>query len=83
MLAGMICNANRNVLLRIFAPGLYISNLAVSVLVIVQAALLMGTVYYGESALLGRIHYGYILLFGFAALAGAFYIIRATFRNSE
>jgi len=79
MLAGAICKANRNLLLRIFAPGLYISNIVVSVLVVVQAAVLMGTVYYGEPALIGRIHYGYILLFGFAALAGAFYIIKATF----
>jgi Zn-dependent protease with chaperone function len=79
MLAGAVCKANRNLLLRIFAPGLYISNIVVSVLVVVQAAVLMGTVYYGEPALLGRIHYGYILLFGFAALAGAFYIIKATF----
>src|SRR5262249_4367151 len=79
MLAGAVCKANRNLLLRIFAPGLYISNVAVSVLVVVQGAVLVGTVYYGEPALLGRIHYGYILLFGFAALAGAFYIIKATF----
>ncbi len=79
MLAGAVCKANRNLLLRIFAPGLYICNLVVSVLVIVQGVVLMGTIYYGEPALLGRIHYGYILLFGFAALAGAFYIIRAMF----
>jgi Zn-dependent protease with chaperone function len=79
MLAGAVCKANRNLLLRIFAPGLYISNIVVSVLVVVQAAVLMGTVYYGEPALLGGIHYGYILLFGFGALVGAVYIITATF----
>jgi len=77
MLAGAVCKANRNLLLCIFAPGLYICNLVVSVLVILQGVVLMGTIYYGEPALLGRIHYGYILLFGFAALAGAFYIVRA------
>ena len=71
MLAGAVCKANRNLLLRIFAPGLYISNIVVSLLVIAQGAVLIGTVYYGEPALLGRIHYGYILLFGFAAFAGS------------
>jgi Zn-dependent protease with chaperone function len=79
MLAGAVCKTNRNLLLHIFAPGLYISNLVVSVLVLVQGTVLTGTIYYGEPALLGRIHYIYILLFGFSALAGAFYIIRATF----
>jgi hypothetical protein len=58
MLASAVCKANRNLLLRIFAPGLYICNLVVSVLVIVQGVVLMGTIYYGEPALLGRIHYG-------------------------
>ena len=79
LLAGAICKFNRNLLLGIFAPGLYLSNFVVSALVIVQGVVLMGTVYYGESALLGRIHYGYILLFGLSALAGAFYIIKAMF----
>lgn len=79
MLAGAVCKANRTLLLLIFAPGIYISNIVVSVLVIAQGAVLIGTVYYGEPALLGRIHYGYILLFGFAALAGAFYIIKSMF----
>jgi Zn-dependent protease with chaperone function len=79
ILAGILCKANRSLLLRIFAPGLYLSNLVVSALVLVEGAVLMGTIYYGEPALLGRIHYGYMLLFGFAALAGAFSIIRAMF----
>ncbi len=79
MLAGAVSKANRNLLLGIFAPGLYISNVVVAVLVVVQGVVLMGTIYYGEPALIGRVHYGYILLFGFAALAGAFYIIKGTF----
>jgi hypothetical protein len=79
LLAGAISKANRNLLLRIFAPGLYISNVVVSLLVVVQGVVLMGTIYYGEPALIGRVHYGYILLFGFAALVGAFYIIKGTF----
>jgi Zn-dependent protease with chaperone function len=79
MFAGAVCKANRNLLIAVFAPGLYISNFVVSALVIVQGIVLMGTVYYGESTFLGRIHYGYIILFGFGALAGAFYIIQAMF----
>jgi hypothetical protein len=46
MLAGAVCKANRNLLLRIFTPSLYISNLAVSALVIVQGVVLMGTTSY-------------------------------------
>lgn len=79
MLAGWVCKANRNLLLSIFAPGLYVTNLVVSAVVVMQGIVLMGTVYYGESAFTNRVHYGYIILFGFAALAGAFYIIKGTF----
>ena len=79
MLAGAVCKANRKLLLAIFGPGLYISKIAISVLVIVQGIVLVGTIYYGEPALTGEIHIIPILGIGIASLTGAFYIISATF----
>jgi Zn-dependent protease with chaperone function len=78
-LAGAVCRVNRKLLLLTFTPGLYISNLAVAVAVILQGVILMATVWYGESALIGRVHVKFLLFVAIGAAFGAFSIIKASF----
>jgi Zn-dependent protease with chaperone function len=78
-LAGSFAKNNRNLLLLVFKPGLYVTALVLVGLVLVHAALAIGVIYYGESALLGRVHIGIIGAIGIGAAFGAFAIVRHTF----
>lgn len=78
-LAGTGAKTNRTLLLVIFRPGLYVTALVLVGLVLVHAALAIGIIYYGESALFNRVHVGLIGLIGLGAALGAFGIMRHTF----
>lgn len=79
LIAGAVCKVSRKLLLAIFAPGLYISSIAISVIVVAQGFVLVGTLYYIEAAIIGRVHYFLLLLLAFAAILGAVTIIGETF----
>jgi len=78
-LAGAVAKNNRNLLLLVFKPGLYVTALVLVALVLVHAAVAIGAIYYGESALVGRVHIGIIVAIGIGAAVGAFAIVRHTF----
>lgn len=78
-LAGIVAKTNRTLLLVVFRPGLYVTALALVGLVLVHAALAIGIIYYGESALVNRVHVGLIAAIGIGAALGAFAIMRHTF----
>lgn len=69
-LAGVLARNNRNLLVALFTPGLYLTAVVLIGLILVHAAVAMGAIYYGESALIGRIHVGIIAAIGLGALAG-------------
>ena len=84
MLAGLVSKAKRHVLLRVFRPGLVISNIVVAVLLILQAVLLSGAYLYGvNNAQMDGNFYFYASFFGLAALAGVFFTIKPLFETAR
>jgi hypothetical protein len=80
MLAGLVCKANRRLLLRVFRPGLFISNLVVSVLLLLQAVVLSGTYLYAvNDGKRDDNFYFYVSLFGVIALTGVFFTVKPLF----
>lgn len=77
--AGAAARGNRSLLLYLFRPGLYLTALALIGLVIVHAALAMAAIFYGESALVHRIHVGVIAAIGLGAMGGVWSIAANTF----
>lgn len=77
--AGLLARRNRNLLLWVFKPGLYLTGLVLIGLVVVHAAIAMAAIYYGEAALFRRVHVYVIGGIGLGALAGVFKIARNTF----
>ena len=55
-LAGTLARNSRSLLASVFKPGLYLTVLVLTGLIIVHAAVAMAAIYYGESALIDRIH---------------------------
>ncbi len=78
-LAGTVARKRRTLLLLLFAPGLHLTMLATSALALLYAALGIAALYYGESALIGRIHIGIMLAFGIGAIVAVGSLIRAQF----
>jgi Zn-dependent protease with chaperone function len=76
-LAGTIARKRRTVLLLLFAPGLHLTLLVMTCLIILHAVLGIAAIYYGESALIGRIHIGVMIGLGLGAIVGVFSLIRA------
>jgi Zn-dependent protease with chaperone function len=79
-LAGRFSAKSRPVLLAVFSPGLYITMGTTCAIVVVDAALLFGAIWFGESALIGRVHVGIMLSLGIGAAFGVFAMVKATFR---
>jgi Zn-dependent protease with chaperone function len=80
MAAGVVSRSNRNVLVRVFRPGFVVSNILVAVLLLLQAVLLSGTYLYAvNNGSVDGNFYFYGVLFGLAALAGAFFTLKPLF----
>lgn len=77
--AGSAARNSRRLLLYVFRPGLYLTALLLIGLVIVHAAVAMGAIWYGESALVGRVHVGIIAGIGIGAVLGVAGIARSVF----
>ena len=78
-LAGILSGKSRAALLLLFSPGLYVTVGLTSIFVIVNAALLIASIWYGESALIGRVHIGIMAALGIGALVGVVTMIKACF----
>ena len=81
--AGKLAVRDRSLLLRVFKPGFYVSAGLLALTTVVNAALLMASIYYGESYLLGVIHPRIIALIGLGAVFGAFAIIKAALASRK
>ncbi len=82
--AGAISKKDRKILLRVFRPGLVVSNVVVALLLLLQAALLSGTILY--SFLNGDANenfYFYTVFFGAAALVGGVLTVKPLFGNAQ
>jgi Zn-dependent protease with chaperone function len=77
-LAGYISRTNRKLLLILFRPGLYLTIVTLIILVILHATLAIFSLYFGESALIGRIHVGIIGAIGIGAIIGVATMIKAS-----
>jgi hypothetical protein len=82
-LAGRLAIRNRDLLLRVFKPGFYVSSRLLAVATVVNAALLIAAIYYGESYLIGRIHVQIIALIGIGAIGGAFAVIKSVMGSRQ
>lgn len=78
-LAGAASRENRTLLLYVFKPGLYLTASVLIVLILIHAAVAMGAIYYGESALWERVHVKLIGFIGIGAVAGVIIIARNAF----
>lgn len=76
-LAGLLARNSRGLLLALFGFGLHVTVVALVGLILAHAALAMAAIYYGESALLGRIHVFLIVAIGFGALVGVVKMVGA------
>lgn len=70
--AGRRADHDRNLLLKVFRPGLYLTIFCVTVLTLVHAVLAIGAIYYVESAFLGRLHVGIIFAIALGAAMGVY-----------
>jgi Zn-dependent protease with chaperone function len=78
-LAGWAARTNRQLLLCLFKPGLYLTAVVLLGLILVHAAVAMATIYYGESALIEAVHIQLVGVIGLGALLGIAMIARNVF----
>lgn len=78
-LSGGLARRKRTLLLWLFAPGLHLSMLIVSALMVLYAALGIAAIYYGGSFLGGMIPIGMILALSLGGFIGVASMIRAQF----
>jgi Zn-dependent protease with chaperone function len=78
-LAGFIARTNRWILLVFFKPGIYLTILVLIGLIAVYAIIAMAALYYGESILIGRVHFIIIGSIGIGALLGVGAMILSAF----
>ena len=77
--AGRRANHDRDLLLKLFRPGLYVTIFCVTALTLVHAVLAIGAIYYAESAFLGRLHVGIILAIALGAAVGVYGMAKTVF----
>ncbi len=76
-LAGRASLNDRDLLLKTFRPGLYITVVGLIAIIALEAALAIGALYYGESTYLGIIQPKLILVLGLGSALGVLTLIRA------
>lgn len=82
-LAGTLGKENRDLLARLFKPGLYVTVCVLIGLIATHAAVAMGALYYAESSLFGRIHTRSIAAIGLGACIGIWVMARSAFSAVE
>lgn len=76
--AGSRAEGDREELLRLFKPGVHITLWALVALVIAEAILAIGVVFYGEQAAIDRVHPFVILGIGIGAALAVIAVVRAS-----
>ncbi len=78
--AAFAARSNRKLLVALFRPGLYLTALVISVLILAHAVIAIAVIYYGETALINRIHSGILLAIAIGAITGVTAVARSAFR---
>jgi Zn-dependent protease with chaperone function len=78
-LLGRLSRGRPTLIMRLFRPGVRITNLFVIGLMLLHGALAVAAVYVGEAALFGVIHPWLLVVIGAGAVFGAINVARATF----
>jgi Zn-dependent protease with chaperone function len=78
--SGFVSRFNRYLLLLLFKPGIYGTLLVSCILVLVNAGILLATLYFLPAIYLERIMPGLLIVIGLGALGGVFAIITSMFR---
>jgi Zn-dependent protease with chaperone function len=65
----------RDLLVKVFPPAVGFATISIAVLTVLNGLLLVGTIYYGESALIGRVHMFVVGFVGLGAVLGSIAII--------
>jgi Zn-dependent protease with chaperone function len=77
--AGYLTRNNRNLLWRVFSPGLYLTLFVGMGLIILNAVLMITALYYGGAVLVGAIFNQLLVIIGFAALVGLWIMVRGMY----
>ncbi len=78
-IASHAARSNRQLLLRLFKPGFYITATITTGLIIVHATVSIAAIYYGESVYTGRLHVKILALIGIGAIIGIVALSRSVF----
>jgi Zn-dependent protease with chaperone function len=78
-IASYAARSNRQLLLRLFKPGFYITATVITGLIVVHAIIAIAAIYYGESVYTGRLHVKIIALIGIGAVIGIVALSRSVF----
>lgn len=78
-LAGLLARRNRVLLLRVFQPGLYLTAVTVTGLILVHALILISSIYFLEQLLFNRVHFGVMIAVALGAASGVISVARNTF----
>jgi Zn-dependent protease with chaperone function len=73
--AGKITRKNRGLLLFFFSNGLYITAILCIIIVIINAAVLIASIYYAEVFFIQRVHVKLLLFLALAVLYGVYLIV--------
>lgn len=75
-IGGRLSRNNRKTLVAMFKPGLYATLAVVALLIVANASIALATIYYGESALIDRVHVGLMIAIGLGAGSGVYAVLR-------
>jgi Zn-dependent protease with chaperone function len=77
--AAAAAGGSRMLLLYLFKPGLYVTAAVIIALVLAHAVIAIGAVFFGMTALVGRVHVGLMAAIGLGALGGVTIVARGVF----
>lgn len=77
LILGLITSINRSSLLLVFKPFFYLSTVVLSIFTIINGVLLVALLFFGESYLIGRVHFIAIGMVGIGAVSGTFIILKS------
>jgi Zn-dependent protease with chaperone function len=82
-IASQVSKTNRRLLVFLFAPGIRLVMLILCAVILADAGIIVYSVYQLEATFIHRVHTGFIAAVGLGAAAGAFAMIRLSFRFTK
>lgn len=78
-LSGWLARNNRSVLLMLFKPGLYLTELTVVILILIHVTVAMGAIYYAGAILLHRVGISLLAMIALGGILGVATLLRNSF----